>query len=61
MFYCPEDKGQELLLHSVLLLIVYMEGSKKVPGAPVTDLLAELHASDCESVLMGMLDNNCNE
>ena len=61
VFYCPEDKGQELLLHSVLLLIVYMEGSKKVPGAPVTDLLAELHASDCEYVLMGILDNNCNE
>ena len=54
IFYCSEENGQELLLHSVLLLILYMEGSKKTPGNSVaTSLLAELHASDCESVLMG--------
>ena len=54
IFYCSEENGQELLLHSVLLLILYMEGSKKGPGSSIaTSLLAELHASECESVLMG--------
>lgn len=54
IFYCSEENGQELLLHSVLLLILYMEGGKKGPGSSIaTSLLAELHASECESVLMG--------
>lgn len=55
IFYCSEENGQELLLHSVLLLILYMEGSKKAPGSSIatSSLLAELHASECESVLMG--------
>lgn len=54
LFYCSEDNGQEELLHSVLLLLLYMEGRKQSHVQP-SALLSELHALDCESLLMEFL------
>lgn len=51
IFDCSEDDGQLQVLRSVLLLIVYMEGGKKQTSS---QLITELHASDCESILMGI-------
>ena len=51
IFACSEEDGQLEVLRSVLLLIVYMEGGKKQTSS---QLITELHASDCESILMGI-------
>ena len=51
IFACSEEDGQLQVLRSVLLLIVYMEGGKKQTSS---QLITELHASDCESILMGI-------
>ena len=51
IFACSEEDGQLQVLRSVLLLIVYMEGGKKQISS---QLITELHASDCESILMGI-------
>lgn len=53
IFYCSEEEGQEQLLRSVLLLVLYMEGGRNHAGSQPSQLITELHASDCEGVLMG--------
>ena len=54
IFYCSEEEGQEQLLRSVLLLVLYMEGGRSHAGSQPSQLITELHASDCEGVLMGI-------
>ena len=53
LFTCSPESGQEELLHSVLLLLLYMEGNQRAPGSLTTELVAELHASECEDLLIG--------
>ena len=53
LFFCSEDNGQIQVLHQVLLLILYMEGKRKGVSSGPTELITELHASDCEGILMG--------
>lgn len=53
LFFCSEDNGQIQVLHQVLLLILYMEGKRKGVSSAPTELITELHASDCEGILMG--------
>ena len=54
LFTCSEENGQEELLYSVLLLILYMEGTNRTNSQP-SELLMELHASECEILLMDFL------
>ena len=54
LFLCTEDNGQEEVLHSLLLLILYMEQNHHNSSQP-SQLLTELHALNCEDLLMQFL------
>lgn len=53
VFSCSEEMGQTQVLHQVLLLILTMEGKRQGASSAPTELITELHASDCEDILLG--------
>ena len=56
VFSCSEETGQTQVLHQVLLLILTMEGKRQGVSSGPTELITELHASDCEGILLGGCD-----
>ncbi len=56
VFSCSEETGQTQVLHQVLLLILTMEGKRQSVSSGPTELITELHASDCEGILLGGCD-----
>ena len=54
LFLCSEENGQEEVLQSLLLLILYMEENHHTSTQP-SSLLSELHALNCEDLLIQFL------
>ena len=54
LFLCSEENGQEEVLYSLLLLILYMEENHHTSPQP-SSLLSELHALNCEDLLIQFL------
>ena len=51
---CSEEQGQEEVLMAVFVLLLSMEGAQSIHSSP-SELVTELHALECESLLMDFL------